>query len=579
MRNGPDLGGGPSCRLEELVLGEILASRAETHRSETFLQFRDAEFTFAEVDELSNRTAQGLHAAGVRPGHHVALMLPNCPELVFVIFALARLGAVAVPVNTAYRGELLRHVLATANVSTFIVDGQYTDRVAPAAPRLPNLLRVIVHAGSTDIPLEGLGKPATTLAGLLVHGAEPPDHEASFSDLLAIMYTSGTTGPSKGAMVPHALALTCALDSLDFLDRWGKKIYCPLPLFHAAGLWDGMMAALLSGTAVAVVERFSASRFWDDVRRFEAKVAMSVFSMIPILLNQPPTPRDKDHPLEIFYMGKSTLDAPLYERFGVRSVETYTSTEAGIPLASPFGEGRLGSCGRANSERFEVAVVDDWDRILPPGEPGELVLRPRQPSVITAGYYGRFEATAHAFRNLWFHTGDRVWQDDDGYFYFVDRMADAIRRRGENISAFDIESEVNLHPAVLECAAIGVPSELEEEEVKLAVVLRPGAVLSENELAAHCRVKLPGFMVPRYLEFVDALPRTPTDKIAKHELRAVGRRGLTETTWDREHQEFVRLGGPLDGPLDTAVPARGTNGVAPAQTGIRTGNQTVGGTA
>jgi len=586
MRNGPDPGGLSAGRLEDLVLGEILASRAETHRSETFLQFRDGEFTFGEVDELSNRTAQGLLAAGVRPGHHVAVMLPNCPELVYVIFALARLGAVAVPVNTAYRGELLRHVLATANVSTFIVDGQYADRVAPAAPLLPDLLRVIVRTSTGDAspgdastgdvgPPDGLGKPATTLAGLLDHGAEPPEHKATFSDLLAIMYTSGTTGPSKGAMVPHALALTCALDSLDFLDRWGKKIYCPLPLFHAAGLWDGMMAALLSGVAVAVVERFSASRFWDDVRRFDAKVAMSVFSMIPILLNQPPTDRDKDHPLEIFYMGKSTLDAPLYERFGVRSVETYTSTEAGIPLASPFGEERLGSCGQANSERFEVAVVDDWDRILPPGEPGELVLRPRQPSVITAGYYGRFEATAHAFRNLWFHTGDRVWQDDDGYFYFVDRMADAIRRRGENISAFDIESEVNLHPAVLECAAIGVPSELEEEEVKLAVVLRPGAALSENELAAHCRAKLPSFMVPRYLEFVDALPRTPTDKIAKHELRAVGRRGLTATTWDRERQEFARL----DPPPPPSPESSESNGVAVAQTGIRTGNQTIGGTA
>ncbi|HEX4360166.1 MAG TPA: AMP-binding protein [Pseudonocardia sp.] len=580
MRNGPDRKNQPVDRLEDLVLGEILAGRAETHRSETFLQFRDGEFTFGEVDEQSNRTAQGLLAAGVRPGHHVAVMLPNCPELVFVIFALARIGAVAVPVNTAYRGELLRHVLATANVSTFIVDGQYADRVAPAAPLLPDLLRVIVRTetdAAAATTLDGLGKPAVPLAGLLVHGAEAPKHEASFSDLLAIMYTSGTTGPSKGAMVPHALALTCALDSLDFLDRWGKKIYCPLPLFHAAGLWDGMMAALLSGVAVAVVERFSASRFWDDVRRFEAKVAMSVFSMIPILLNQPPTDRDRDHPLEIFYMGKSTLDAPLYERFGVRSVETYTSTEAGIPLASPFGEGRLGSCGQANSERFEVAVVDDWDRILPPGQPGELVLRPRQPSVITAGYYGRFEATAHAFRNLWFHTGDRVWQDDDGYFYFVDRMADAIRRRGENISAFDIESEVNLHPAVLECAAIGVPSELEEEEVKLAVVLRPGATLSEYDLAAHCRVKLPSFMVPRYLEFVDALPRTPTDKIAKHELRAVGRRGLTGTTWDREQQRFVLLDGAI--PPGPPLPAQGPNGVAAAQAGIRTGNQTVGDTA
>ncbi|HEY1972412.1 MAG TPA: AMP-binding protein [Pseudonocardia sp.] len=559
-------------RLEDLVLGEILAARARSLGDTTFVQFRGAEFSYREVDEAANRLAQGLIAAGVRPGHHVAVMLPNCPEIVFVMFALARVGAVAVPVNTAYRGELLRHVLATANCSTLIVDGNYTDRLPPL-DELPDLLRTIVRTpGGPGAELDGSVLRFDELGG---YGSAPPEHRANFSDLLAIMYTSGTTGPSKGALVPHALALTCALDSLNFLDRWGKKIYCPLPLFHAAGLWDGVMSALLGGGAIAVVERFSASRFWDDVRKFDARVAMSVFSMIPILLNQPPTPRDKDHPLEIFYMGKSTLDAPLYQRFGVRSVETYTSTEAGIPLASPFGSWRHGSCGRANAERFEVAVVDDWDRLLPPGQPGELVLRPRQPAVITAGYYGRFEATAHAFRNMWFHTGDRVWQDEDGYFYFVDRMADAIRRRGENISAFDIESEVNLHPSVLECAAIGVPSELEEEEVKLAVVLRPGASLRPEELAAHCAGTLPSFMVPRYLEFVSELPRTPTDKIAKHELRAAGRRGLTTTTWDREAGGYLRPD-QVD-PRTPATPAN--NGVTATPAGIRTGDQPVGGLA
>jgi crotonobetaine/carnitine-CoA ligase len=348
------------------------------------------------------------------------------------------------------------------------------------------------------------------------------------------MYTSGTTGPSKGAMCSHALALTCAYDSLNYLDRWGKTIYCPLPLFHAAGLWDGMMSALLSGGTLAVVERFSASRFWDDVRHFDAQVAMSVFSMIPILLNREPTDRDKDHPLEMFYMGKSVLDAPLRERFGVRSVETYTSTEAGIATGSPYGEWRVGSCGTVHDERFVAAVVDEHDREVGPGEPGELVLRPKQPWVITSGYYGSPDATAETFRNLWFHTGDKVWRDEDGYFYFLDRMKDSIRRRGENISAFDLELEVNTHPAILESAAIGVPSELEDEDVKLAVVLRPGMRLNPEELVEFCTERLPKFMVPRYVEFLDTLPRTPTDKVAKYRLRAEGDHGVTPSTWDRE---------------------------------------------
>jgi crotonobetaine/carnitine-CoA ligase len=519
--------------LESLVLGDVLRSRAETHRDAAFLKFRDGELTFAEVDTAADRYANGLAAEGVGRGDHVAVMLPNCAEFVPVIVALARLGAVAVPVNTAYRGELLRHVLDSADVSTLLVDAEYTDRLPPVLPEVPDPIRVIVRGPEPSLDL--LGDGAIPMSRLLAYGADPVNDRARFSDLQAIMYTSGTTGRSKGAMVPHALALACAYDSLDFLDRWGTTTYCPLPLFHAAGLWDGVFSSLLSGTPIGIVERFSASRFWDDVRRFDAQIAMSVFAMIPILLSAPPGPRDRDHPLETFYMGKSALDAPLLERFGVRSAETYTSTEVGIATGSPYGQWRLGSMGQAHAERFDVAVVDEDDREVPAGEPGELVVRPKQPFVITTGYYGMPEATARAFRNMWFHTGDRAWRDDDGYFYFLDRIADAIRRRGENISAFDIECEVNLHPAVVESAAFGVPSELGEEDVKLAVVRAPGTDLSAAELAAFCAAKLPSFMVPRYIEFVGELPRTPTDKVAKHELRAMGDQGLTPGTWDREH--------------------------------------------
>ena len=520
--------------LESFVIGDLLARQAQAHRTATFLKFRDGEVSFGEADAMANRVAQGLIALGVGRGDHVAVMLPNCADFLYVIFALARLGAVAVPVNTGHRGEMLRHVLASSDTTTLIIDAGYADRLAPLASRLPGIGRLIVRTGDAGAPPGPLAVPAVKLSSLLDHGGETVRGGGAFSDLQAIMYTSGTTGPSKGAMVSNALALTCALDSLDFLDRWGKTTYCPLPLFHAAGLWDGVLSALLSGGSIAIVDRFSASGFWDDVRHFGAQVAMSVFSMIPILLNRPPDPSDKDHPLETFYMGKSALDEPLRKRFGVRSVETYTSTEVGIATGSPYGEWKPGSCGQAHDERFEVAVVDERDLPVGPGEPGELVVRPRQPFVITTGYYGSPEATAECFRNMWFHTGDRVWRDEDGYFYFLDRMKDAIRRRGENISAFDLECEVNMHPAVLECAAIGVPSELEDEDVKLAVVVRPGARLEPGELLEFCGRQLPRYMVPRYIEFVDALPRTPTDKVAKYRLRAEGDHGLTPSTWDRE---------------------------------------------
>lgn len=542
-------------QLEDLVLGEILRERARTHRDETFLRFREGELTHGEVDDLANRTAQGLATMGVTPGDHVAVMLPNCAELVQVIFGLAKLGAVAVPINIAYKGELLRRVLDSADASMLVVDEPFVDDLAPLLDRLPDVTRLVVRTdGALGAGFDRLGKPVTAFTRLLDHADDDPNVAVAFSDPQAIMFTSGTTGPAKGAVCPHALALSCALDSLTYLAGWGKTYYCPLPLFHAAGLWDGMMAALLSGSSIAIVDRFSASGFFDDVRHYGANVAMGVFSMIPILLNQPPRPDDLDNPLETFYMGKSSLDARFVERFGAHTVETYTSTEAGIPTASPYGQWRLNSCGQVNAARFEAKIVDDRDREVGPGEPGELVLRPRQPFVITTGYYGYWEHTASVFRNQWFHTGDRLYRDGDGYFYFVDRMKDAIRRRGETISAFDLEQEINLHPTVLECAAIGVPSELEEDEVKVAVVLRHGADADPEGVVAFCQERLPSFMVPRYLEFVDELPRTPTDKIAKYELRAIGDRGITATTWDRQASDLTAPVPAAHGPSEEGTP-------------------------
>jgi carnitine-CoA ligase len=256
--------------------------------------------------------------------------------------------------------------------------------------------------------------------------------------------------------------------------------------------------------------------------------------MIPILMKQPPTPADRDHPLRAFYLGKSVLDETFQQRFGVRCVETYTSTEVGIGTGSPYGQWRSGSCGQVNDATLDVRIVDESDRELGPGEPGELVVRPKQPFVITPGYYKFPQATTDACRNLWFHTGDRAYRDADGYFYFVDRIKECIRRRGENISAFEVEQAVNSHPDVLESAAFGVPSELEEEEVKVSVVVQGRAVLAPAELVEHCRQRLPSFMVPRFVEFVQELPKTPIGKLARHELRAQGDCGITARTWDRE---------------------------------------------
>ncbi|MFQ5444735.1 MAG: AMP-binding protein, partial [Nitrospinales bacterium] len=293
---------------EELVLGDILHEKAESHGSRTFLKLRDGEQSYAEVNEVANRMARGFVEQGVRQRDHVAVMMGNCAEFLHVIFALAKIGAVAVPINIAYKGDILQHVLDNSDTTMLVVDASCLDQVAPVEGKLAGLRAVVVrnNGSSSEPTVRGLSKPVLWLRDLLGYGNEAPSVRVRHSDLQAIMFTSGTTGLSKGVMTTHALALIDAEDSIRYLAyQPGETVYCPIPLFHAAALWDGAMVALLLGSPLAIVERFSASRFWEDVRRFGANVAMGIFSMIPILLKQPPTPDDRNHPLRAFYVGKS----------------------------------------------------------------------------------------------------------------------------------------------------------------------------------------------------------------------------------------------------------------------------------
>jgi crotonobetaine/carnitine-CoA ligase len=298
----------------------------------------------------------------------------------------------------------------------------------------------------------------------------------------------------------------------------GEAIFSPLPLFHAIAAWLGVIPAMLSGSRIAFAPRFSATTYWDDVRRHRADVAHGIFSMIPVLLKQPERPDDRDQPARAFYIGQH--NAAFEERFNCRIVEVFGSTETGIVTMAPYhGDRRPGSCGKANTDTFDVALLDDNDEPVETGATGEIAVRPRQPFSMLREYYGMPQESLSAFRNQWFHTGDNGRMDKDGYFYFVDRKKDAIRRRGENISSFEVESVVNAHPAILECAAVAVPSEFAEDEVKIVVVLRDGQPLSAPDLWAFCEARMPRFWVPRYIEFRAALPKTPNQKVQKYLLR------------------------------------------------------------
>jgi crotonobetaine/carnitine-CoA ligase len=305
-----------------------------------------------------------------------------------------------------------------------------------------------------------------------------------------------------------------------------------LPLYHFNAQALTTITALIAEAEMVLSDKFSASRFWNEIRQYKATQFNYLGAVIPILAKQPERPDDIDNPVRIAF-GAGCPQAVMNEvekRFGLKCLEGFGMTEIGIPIHVRVDDRRPGSCGKV-LDLYEIRLVDDEDKEVPVGEPGEILFRPREPFTMMLEYYNMPEKTLEAFRNLWFHTGDLARKDADGYFYFVDRKKDALRRRGENISSFEVERAVNAHPNVLESAAVAVASEVGEDEVKICVVLKPGATLTPEELISHCNDRMPYFAVPRFVEFMESLPKTPTERVQKYLLKQAG---ITPKTWDRE---------------------------------------------
>lgn len=509
---------------------EALKKQCAESPEARFLSFHDREISYGEFDRLVSSATSGFAQEGLVAGDLVAIFMRNSLEELQAVFALARLGAVPVLVNTEYRGELLRHVFVDSRARFVLADESLAERVQDVAGSCPDLEGMFV-SGAVMPPGSLPAKLLSEIAG----EAEAPTRQFALRDPFVVLYTSGTTGPSKGVIVSHGHALTFASDWVRTMEFTGRDVlFSPLPLFHGIGFLLGVLPTLLTGASMHIVERFSASRFWDDVRRCEATVAHIIFSIAPILLSAPPDPvEDRRHSLRAAYIGPSKLSAEFEERFGAPLVEVYGQTETGIVALGPLGKVRPGSCGQVNDMHFEVAIVNDDDSPVAVGETGEIVVRPRYPFSMMSGYLNRPEATAAAYQNLWHHTGDRGRFDEDGWLYFVDRAKDCIRRRGENISSYEVELIAVGHPDVVEVAAIPVPSELEEEEVKVWIVAHDAGAFDYADFVTFCEREMPTFMVPRFIEVVEALPKTPSQKAMKYELRARGNQGLTKATWDR----------------------------------------------
>lgn len=495
------------------TIAGLLTARAHAHPDRVFAVFSDGEsWTYGETYQRSLGAAAALTALGVRPGDRVMSWLPNGPDALLAWFGTNLAGATCTPVNTAYRGGLLEHVLTNSGATVVVAHSQLAPRLMEIQPGNQRPKIIGPHELHTD---PGDFEP---------HPAQP-------WDTFGIIYTSGTTGSSKGVLCSYVHHYSAAVAA--FADRVGEddRYLVQLPLFHAGGT-IGVYAMLLLGGSVAIVDSFATDAFWDIVRAHRVTCCTLLGVMASFLLKRSPTDRDHRHPLKwAWLLPLSDHGAELAERFGIDVHTLFNMTETSVPLISAPNPTASGLCGTPRPG-IEVHVVDGYDRPVPPGRSGELVLRADRPWSLSHGYHGMPEATAAAWRNGWFHTGDAVRQDGEGRIFFVDRLKDAIRRRGENISSFEVESEALTHPAVREAAAVAVPSEHGEDEVLLAVAPAPGRTVDPVEMIQYLVPRMAHFMVPRYVRVLDELPKTPTAKVLKHALRA---QGVTDGTWDRQH--------------------------------------------
>ncbi|MCS3897425.1 crotonobetaine/carnitine-CoA ligase [Bradyrhizobium japonicum USDA 38] len=509
------------------ILSTILTRQAERHGDRVLLVAGETRWSFAQTAAIASASAQALVDAGIRPGDRVALMCSNRPEFLQVYLGCAWLGAIAVPINTALRGFQLSHIFRNSRPALLVVEAQFVDAIesVEAGVDLPPRTWIVgAAAGAVDARLSAVPLPAL--------GAAAPAGAVRPGDTVAILYTSGTTGPAKGVCCPQAQLFWWGIYSARALGiREGDVLFTTLPLFHTNAL-NAFYQALLNGCTYVLEPKFSASGFWAAAQRHKATVGYLLGAMASMLLAQPKNANDKAHRLRVALGGgvPPQIHGPFLERFGVPLVDGYGSTETNFVFAGTIPSDRPGTMGYL-ADGMEARIVDENDSALADGQAGELVLRAREPFAFATGYFGMPEKTVEAWRNLWFHSGDRVVRDADGHYRFIDRMKDSIRRRGENVSSWEVEQTIQSHPAVAACAIYPLPSELGEDEVAAAILLEPGQSLEPVDIVRHCEGQIAYFAIPRYVRILSQMPLTENGKIKKGMLREAG---ITTDTWDRE---------------------------------------------
>ncbi|CAN7462013.1 ATP-dependent acyl-CoA ligase [Phenylobacterium sp. LjRoot225] len=514
----------------------LLERQAQTFGDKPLLVIDEQGYSCDEIRRRAGETAGALQAAGVGAGDRVAILCGARIEFIDLFLACSWLGAVAVPINRSSRGPQLQHILKSSGARLLAIEPAAAEVLRHLEP--DDLLLSDVWllpaqgAPPADAPPAGWPCRPAPLRGPYV---APVD--SSPADTCAIIYTSGTTGPSKGVCCPHAQFFWWGVNAIDILEIAADDVLLTtLPLFHVNAL-GAFFQALLGGATLVVLDRFSASGFTASLRRHGATLTYLLGAMVPILLSTPEGEEDRAHGVRRALAPgvPAGFGEAFARRFSVGLIDGYGSTETNFVIGDSLADQAPGAMGRVRPG-YSACVVDTDDNPLPPGTPGELVVRSDIPHSMASGYFGMPQATLDSRRNLWLHTGDRVYQDEDGRFYFMDRLKDAIRRRGENISAYEVEQVLLSHPAVANAAVFPVGSDLAEDEVMAAIVLREAAAVSPEALLDFCQPRMTYFSVPRYLLFTDVLPMTDNGKVQKFRLRE---QGVTAETWDRDRAGYT----------------------------------------
>jgi carnitine-CoA ligase len=532
---------------EQLTLRALLERRLADDPDGEYLDVCGRTVSAADVRRTASRLANALASLGVRPGDRVATLLENSLEAVLAWWATVLAGAVAVPVNTAYKGEYLRHQLADSGSKVLVVDGDLIDRLVALRPgeSLPSLERAVVvgDSGSAGRPEIPAGLPVEDWASLLHGDDTDPGVPREPGDLATFVYTGGTTGLSKGCMLSHNYhAALAGQIGVCWHRRADDVVWTPLPLFHFNAITTAVVGPLLYGGRAAIERRFSVSRFWPEMNRVGATITSTLGTMAYLLAHdverdEMPRSGRPEANTTLRLIGAAPLpvevDSVIRQRFGVDTFSgAYGVTEASLISWQPHGvENRANAAGVVNDEYFDVRIFDDHDNEVSRDTEGEIVVRPKRPHVMFEGYWGRPEATVEASRNWWYHTGDVGRVDADRYLYFVDRKADYLRRRGENISSFEVERILMTHGELADVAVHAVPSPMTEDDLKVTATLVAGSQLEAEALFHWCVDQLPYFALPRYIEFRQELPRSPVGRVLKRELRE---EELGPDVWDAE---------------------------------------------